>query len=119
MRKKEEDMVNWAEKYYIKTRELVLSKDEADAYGIRRVYNQCSDIDYMGKEGIEMWIRGLYRKDIGEAVLVESSLKVIGGIPLYVASCIVFRTFEQCNLFYLRNQGGYGDHVSGFMHLYN
>ena len=111
-------MVSMTEKYYIKTRELVLPKAEADAYGIRRVYNRCSDIDYMPRDEEEKWVSGLYSKERGEAVLVESSLKFIDGVPLYVASCIVFYTVEQGNLFYLRNKDGYRDR-KGFLHIFN
>ena len=110
-------MVKMTEKYYIKTRELVLPKAEADAYGIRRVYNRCSDIDYMGND-LDQWVSGLYRKEAGESVLVESSLKFIDGIPLYIASCIVFYTVEQGDLFYLRNKDGYRD-SKGFLHIFN
>lgn len=111
-------MVSMTEKYYIKTRELVLPKVEADAYGIRRVYNRCSDIDYMPKDDEVVWVSGLFNKAAGESVIVESAMKFINGVPLYVSSCIVFYTVEQGNLFYYRNMGGYKNN-DGFAHLFN
>ena len=110
-------MVSMTEKYFIKTRNLVLPKPEADAYGVKRVYNRCSDMDYMVDDN-QQWAGSLYNKEAGECVLLETAMKIIDGVPLYVASCIVFFTVKQGNLFYLRNSDGYktGD---GFMHLFN
>ena len=110
-------MVSMTEKYFIKKRGLVLPKEEADAYGIKRVYNRCSDIDFMPSDN-EVWADSLYRKDRGECVLMETAMKVINGVPLHVVSAIVFYTVEQGNLFYMKNANGYKEN-EGFAHLMN
>lgn len=106
------------EKYYIKTRGIRISRKKADEYGIRRVYNYTSDVDFMTKADLKGWIGGLYSKGRGEATIVESALKYISGVPIYISTCIVFRNLEMCNVFYLKNYRDYSN-CTGFLHLHN
>jgi hypothetical protein len=104
------------DKYYIKTRGVRMSSDDAAAVGIVRVYNYTSDIDFIG---FDMLVSGIGGCDIErESVLVESAIKFVGGVPLYVSTCIVFRSVEMCNIFYIKNRAGYKA-SNGFHHLFN
>jgi N-acetylglutamate synthase-like GNAT family acetyltransferase len=106
------------ERYYIKTRGLKLSKEDADKYGIRRVYNYTSDMEFMGYVDQKMWSEGLKRKGSIESVLVESAMKSVGEGTLYVSTCIIFHTIEMANIFFITNSKGYGK-SQGFLHLMN
>ncbi len=106
------------EKYYIKTRGVRLMEGEAVGYGIRRVYNYTSSMEFMGDIDLKMWAEGLKQRGNGESVIVESAVKEVEGGMIYVSSCIIFRNLEMCNLFYLKNRWGYRN-VEGFIHLYN
>lgn len=106
------------ERFYMKTRNLKYSNDTADSMGIKRIYNYTSDIDFVDDSGYKKWIDGLYRQDEGEAVIVESAMKVVNGIPLFVASCVVFYSVEHCNVYFLKNIGDFRMY-NGFSHLLN
>lgn len=106
------------DRYYIKTRDLRLKEEEAKGFGIRQVYNFTSDIDFMGTDTLKTWADGLYDKSIRETVIIESSFKVINGVPLYVCTCIVFISLEFSNMFYFRCLSNY-KRYEGFLHLYN
>jgi hypothetical protein len=116
--KNEEAMVMRIERFYIKSRGLRMEGAEAMALGIKRVYNQTSDIDYMNVDQIGIWVDGLVNRDAGEACLVESAFKYVEGVPLYVTTCIVFVSTEFCNLFYMKHQGLYKETL-GFSSLLN
>ena len=115
---KNEDVAMIIEKYYIKTRGIRLSKEEADKFGIKRVYNQTSHIDFMNSDSVESWSSSLFNKNNGEACMVESALRSVKGFDIYVSSCIVFHTMEMCNIFFMKHQERYKA-VDGFMHLFN
>ena len=106
------------ERYYIKTRGRKIGKSEADVLGIKRVYNYTSDVDYMDMAGLERWSSGLYDSDKGEGIIIESAFREIEGVQLYIMSCIVFFTVEQCNLYYIRYQDQF-KLIDGFSHLLN
>jgi hypothetical protein len=110
-------MVMILERFYIKTRGIHMTKVEAEHHGIRRVYNATSDIDYMDEAGMRSWSEGLYEKD-REAVLIESALRFIEGVPIYISSCIVFNSLEMCNVYFMKNTKTY-KHTDGFFHLLN
>lgn len=112
----EETMI--LEKYYIKTRGIRMDEAEANLYGIKRVYNSTSDLDFMNVDDISAWISGLHDPGKGEAVIVESAFKYVEGVPLYISTCIVFQTVEMCNVFYMKNQKSY-KRTDGFSHLLN
>lgn len=114
---KKESMVK-LERYYMKTRGKRFNQEEANLLGIKRVYNYTSDLDFMDRGHTEEWSEGLYDKTKGEAVIIESAIREVHGGQLYVMSCIVFYTLEQCNLYYVRNQGTF-KHIEGFHHLLN
>lgn len=105
-------------RYYIKSRGIKMEEDAATAIGIKRVYNWTSHMDFMHTDQIPAWVDGLYNKESGEAVLIESALRYIEGSPLYVSTCIVFMTSEMCNLFYIKNLSIYKE-SDGFFHLLN
>ena len=94
------------ERYYIKTRGLRLSKGDADKYGIRRVYNYTSDMEFMGCIDQREWSEGLKKRGSIESVLVESAMKSVGEGTLYVSTCIIFHTIEMANIFYITNSRG-------------
>lgn len=113
-----DDCMVQMERYYIKTRGRRFEKSVADLLGIKRIYNYTSDIDYMDTENLQAWSSGLYNADKGEAIIIESALREVNGVNLYVMSCIVFHTAEQSNIFFIRNRGTYTQ-TDGFLHLYN
>jgi hypothetical protein len=106
------------ERYYIKTRDVVLDRVDAERYGIRRVYNYTSCMEFMGVIDLEKWGNGLKRGGSEEAIIIESAVKEVNGEPLYISSCIVFHTVEMSNIYYMKCMRGY-KHVEGFYHLYN
>jgi len=106
------------ERYYIKSRDYSMSDAEASAHGIKRVYNYTSDLDYMDQGRLQEWSSGLYNAGKGEAVLIESALRYVAGGQVYVMSCIVFYTIEQCNMYYIRNMDQFKV-TDGFYHLLN
>jgi hypothetical protein len=106
------------EKYYMKTRGLRIDQGKANLMGIKRIYNYTSDIDFMDSENLEAWSNGLFNSAKGEAIIIESALKEVHGVSLYVMSCIVFYTIEQSNVYYLRNIKTFKQ-VDGFLHLLN
>jgi hypothetical protein len=105
------------EKYYIKTRDLHLKREEAMQYGIRRVYNYTSEMEFMGHLDMRVWSNGLKRSET-EVVLIESAIKFIEGVPLYVSTGIVFQTQEMSNIFYIKNLKSYHD-SKGFFTILN
>jgi hypothetical protein len=111
------DMVRF-ERYHVKTRGRHYEKSYADAVGIKRVYNYTSDIDYMDRDSLDRWVEGLYNGERGEAIIVESALREVEGVQLYVMTCIVFFSVEQCNLYYIRHSGEF-KLMDGFLHLMN
>jgi hypothetical protein len=106
------------DRYYMKTRDRRYSEAEAVELGIRRIYNYVSDIDFMDAEGTAIWSWGLCNPGRGEAMLVESAMKEVSGVQLYVMSCIVFYQEESCNLYFLRHKSSFNQ-LEGFSHLYN
>ena len=114
----EELMTVKMEKYYMKTRGLRIDQSGANLMGIKRIYNYTSDIDFMDSENIEAWSNGLFDSRKGEAVIIESALKEVHGVSLYVMSCIVFYSVEQSNVYYLRNIKTF-KHIEGFLHIFN
>jgi len=106
------------DRYYMKTRGVHYDKVFADISGIKRIYNYTSLLDYMGMEDLKVWTDGLYDKNNGEAVLIESAVRVVEGNSLYVMTCIVFYNYEQCNLYYIRNKDQFKV-MEGFLHLMN
>ena len=117
MRNIEEPMVTF-DRYYIKSRGVRFSREEATLHGIKRIYNYTSDIDYMDEDRTYEWSSGLYDSSKGEAILIENALKDVEGTMLYVMSCIVFYTVEQCNLYFIRNKEQFRV-IDGFYHLLN
>jgi hypothetical protein len=107
-----------AELYYVKTRGIRYTEQEASDHGIKRVYNYTSELEFMNDEDIDGWVKGLYDPRHSEAVLVESAIKTINGVPLYIMTCIVFMSIEGCNLYYLRYQSDFKEN-KGFAHLLN
>jgi len=95
-----------------------MGTEQAEAFGIRRVYNQTSDIDYMHIDDIDTWINGLVNRKDGEACLVENALKNVEGNALYITTCIVFVSQEFCNMYFLRHKDLYKD-IIGFGTLMN
>ena len=106
-------------RYYIKTRNIELSDQQAFDHGIKRVYNYTSCIDYMDEGAISGWVSGLADVKSGEAILVENAFKFVGSTPLYVSTCIVFHNVEQCNIYYMRYRDAYKDSKDGFVCLWN
>lgn len=115
---KNEEELMLVEKYYIKSRGIHMEEDAAKAIGIKRVYNWTSHMDFMHEEEVPKWVSGLYDKNQGEAILIESALRYVDGQPLYVSTCIVFLTAEMCNVFYMKNITHYKK-TDGFFHLLN
>lgn len=113
----EEPMVK-LDRYYIKTRGIRFSKEDVTLHGIKRIYNYTSDIDYMDEDRLVEWSGGLYDSIKGEAILIENAFKDVEGTMLYVMSCIVFYTVEQCNVYFIRNKEQFKV-VDGFYHLLN
>lgn len=106
------------EKFHIKTRGIRLSDRDAEEFGIRRIYNYVSDMDFVNQESMKEWASGLYDRRAGESVIIESAIKMVEGVPLYVSSCIVFRSVEMSNVFYMKNKESY-KRTEGFLHLFN
>ena len=106
-------------RYYIKTRGIQLSDRDAVDHGIKRIYNYTSSVDYMDDVAISGWVSGLADAKAGEAILVENAFKFVGDIPVYVSTCIVFHTVEQCNVYYMRYRDVYKDSKDGFICLWN
>ena len=109
-----------ADKFYIKSRDLRLTHQEADMMGIKRVWNYVCDLDYVDEADIERWSRGLFDPARGESILVESVTRgVFGGSrDIHVTTCIVFYSVESSNIFFMKNKGTYSK-ADGFLHLYN
>jgi hypothetical protein len=105
------------EKYYIKTRDLRLKEEDALQWGIRRIYNYTSDMDFMNHMDMKAWSGGL-KMSGEEVVLIESAVKFVEGVPLYVSTGIVFRSVEMSNIFYMKNLKSYHD-SKGFFTLLN
>ena len=106
------------EKFYMKTRDKHYSECDAKALGIRRIYNQTSDMDYMASSDVKDWCGNLYKPSKGESVIVESALREVNGVNLYVTSCIVFYNVESCNLYFIRHRKSF-QMLDGFGHLFN
>lgn len=113
----EESMVKF-DRYYIKSRNIRISREDAILLGIKRVYNYTSDMDYMDDEATSKWSSGLYDPSKGESIIIENALKEVNGGMLYIMSCIVFYTLEQCNIYYIRNKDQFKV-TDGFFHLLN
>lgn len=118
MKENREEFMTLVDKYYIKTRGIRLDPVEAIAIGIRRIYNVTSDINFMDTFDLRSWGLKKRRSGVDEAVIIESAIKIVDGVPLYVSTCIVFNSLEMCNIFYMKNKKSY-NLVSGFFHLYN
>ena len=106
------------ERYYMKTRGLHYLEIEAVALGIRRIYNYTSDIEYMDRDDARSWSKNHFEPAKGEAVLIESAIREVSGVPLFIMSCIVFHNIESCNLYFYRHRASFRQ-LEGFYHLYN
>jgi hypothetical protein len=71
----------------------------------------------MNERELENWSRGLYVKG-EESILMETALKTVNGVELFVMTCIVFLSVEGRDLYFMRNRKVFND-VHGFLHLLN